>query len=184
MKKLIILLVFLLSINLVQAAAITIDTGRYLIINNEKICLDNITQVIYSDMDKKTVFTLSTGETRSFPTTFDEYTQIQQLVFASSKQAYQVPYNGNMMYYNTNPYNKSYVNSYSIMTQYSNPISCQGHNQNHNYNSNPTHNNPTNQAPTVSVNYNVPMEAAGSYSSRGPSSGFEHSSERIMHTHY
>ena len=81
MKKIVVLLAFLLSINIAQAMSIDVETGRDIIINNEKICLDNITQITYSDINKETMFLLINGDIKYVPTTYNEFIRIQQMVW-------------------------------------------------------------------------------------------------------
>lgn len=90
MKKTIILLVFLFSINIAQAATIHMESGRNIIVDGESICLNNVNQIIY--LDNKTTFFLSNGETMAIPTTIDEYIRIQQLAFATMRPVYNLPY--------------------------------------------------------------------------------------------
>lgn len=79
MKKFIILFVILLTVNTVKAASLDLETGRNIIINDEKICLDNITQITW--YDSRTNFALLNGDIKSIPTTYNEYIEIMRFVW-------------------------------------------------------------------------------------------------------
>lgn len=83
MKKFIILLGFLLSINIAQAASMDFETGHNIIIDDEKICVDNITQITW--YDSETTFLFINGKTKSIPTTYNEYIEIMQFVWKTKQ---------------------------------------------------------------------------------------------------
>lgn len=162
LKKLLIILALLLNMNIAHAATLDIETGRNLIINNERICLDIINQVNYSYSEQKTIFLLSTGETRAFPTTYDEYVKIQQLVFSSRAAMYNQYYNYNRMYYNPQMNNQ-----------------CNQTNQPPRVNVTSS-NNQASQPTTVNMNYQNPMMPATVVSPRATS----YPQSRIIPSYY
>lgn len=151
MKKIIITLFFLFSINIAQAATIDIQTGRNLIINNEIICLDNVSYVLY--LDNNTTFFLLTGGTKAIPTTVEEFIKIQQLL-ATAPRSVAVPSYGYYDYYRNIDYQHNIMNNqyYNSGNQCHNE-GHQDHNSGSSVNNTDSHNNykENSSAPRIAI---------------------------------